>query len=387
MTQLIQFLVNVEGIDGSGVTSTMKDVTEIVCGGAEVLKIIKFVFELLHILCIVVPIILLIVVGIDFSKNVIAKNESDMDKNVKIATRRIILCVVFFLVPTIIEASINILGDLGVNYMECVDIAKNTTDFSQYKIDYDKIKNKGTLKLQDQETRTITGTEDKNNSSNTDTDTNTSTSTTDSNTNTSGTTSNETTDENSDNTSGTTNTTTSNELKDKSIIYFGDNIVAGFQTTYGKRDAETGWYSKASGNYNWLTTDANNELNKLDDNKKYTIYINMGINDLEHGRWYAKWINGRAKQKKNWKFIVVSVNPVDESKKQVTTTNEKIESFNEKIKGQATNYKYCDTYTTMKAKCIKSAKKASDCFTTNESGKQYTIDNIRQIYELTKKCK
>ena len=117
-------------------------VTGFDCGGADVLRIIKFIFILLDIILFVVPMGLIIMVIVDFSKNVIAGKEDEMKKNLNIAIKRIIYCMVLFLIPTIVDFAIILVNDLGNNiglgfdYMECITIAKEH-DLSQYEMNYE----------------------------------------------------------------------------------------------------------------------------------------------------------------------------------------------------------------------------------------------------------
>ena len=100
------------------------------CGGDEVLKVIKFAMEMVDLVCFIVPIVLIVMIVIDFSKSVIANNEGDMTKNLQMVIKRIVMCVGLFIVPVIVRAVIFLLGNLGVDYVSCIDKARNT-DFSQ----------------------------------------------------------------------------------------------------------------------------------------------------------------------------------------------------------------------------------------------------------------
>lgn len=107
------------------------DLTVADCGGVGILKIIKFVWELLDLVFIIVPVGLIVMISVDFAKNVLANKVDDMHKNLMIAIKRVIFCVVIFLVPIIVDAAINLLGELKVEYAECITIA-TTEDLSNY---------------------------------------------------------------------------------------------------------------------------------------------------------------------------------------------------------------------------------------------------------------
>lgn len=111
------------------------DVTGFDCGGADVLRVLKFVFKFLDIILFIIPFILIVMISIDLGKNVVSAKEDDMKKNVQIAIKRIVYSLILFLVPTIVSAAINLLGNVGVDYAACINIAK-THDLSKYEIDY-----------------------------------------------------------------------------------------------------------------------------------------------------------------------------------------------------------------------------------------------------------
>ena len=106
------------------------------CGGADILRIIKFVFTLLDAVLFIIPMGLILMVIIDFSKSVIAGREDDMKKNLSIAIKRIIYCIALFLIPVIVKFAINLISDAGVKAAQCIEIAQND-DLSQYEMDYD----------------------------------------------------------------------------------------------------------------------------------------------------------------------------------------------------------------------------------------------------------
>ena len=90
-----------------------------ICNNSSVLKVIMFLSSLLKILFILVPIGLIVMISVDFAKNVIAGNDDDMKKNVSIALKRILMAGVLFFVPVIVNFAINILGENDVAFAEC----------------------------------------------------------------------------------------------------------------------------------------------------------------------------------------------------------------------------------------------------------------------------
>ena len=110
------------------------------CGGADILRILKFVFILLDLVLFIVPIGLIIMVMLDFAKNVIAGKEDEMKKNINMVVKRIIYCMVIFLIPTIVNFAVNFVSGTGDNIAAkaswCIDYAKNE-DLSKCEVDYE----------------------------------------------------------------------------------------------------------------------------------------------------------------------------------------------------------------------------------------------------------
>lgn len=113
---------------------------DVECGGAEVLRIIKFIWTLMDGILFLVPMILIVMVMIDFVKNVVAGREDDMKKNLNLAIKRIVFCVVLFLVEPICSVAVGLLGNtVDVNWAKCIDIAIDpNTNFNDYEIDFNK---------------------------------------------------------------------------------------------------------------------------------------------------------------------------------------------------------------------------------------------------------
>ncbi len=113
------------------------------CGGAEILKVIKFIWTLLDIVLFIVPIGLIVMISIDLAKNVIAGKEDEMKKNFNIAIKRIIFCIFLFLVEPICSFAIDLLGDTAdMGWATCVNIATDpNTDFSEYEVNLENENN------------------------------------------------------------------------------------------------------------------------------------------------------------------------------------------------------------------------------------------------------
>lgn len=94
------------------------------CDDINVLRIFVLVREVLKVVFTIVPIILIVLVMIDIAKNVIAKNDEDMDKNKKLAIKRAIYAVFIFFVPTVVNIFMGAIGDLASDYSSCMNVTK-----------------------------------------------------------------------------------------------------------------------------------------------------------------------------------------------------------------------------------------------------------------------
>ena len=123
------------------------------CTNPDVLKVIYFIWEILKILFIVVPIGLIIMIGVDFFKNVTASKDDNMKKNLQLVIKRLIYCVAMFFVPTIINIVNYVVGvaleDTKINYTECLTNANsetiNSLIDSQAQTAYEKALNEKTM--------------------------------------------------------------------------------------------------------------------------------------------------------------------------------------------------------------------------------------------------
>ena len=103
------------------------------CGGADVLGAIKFAMTILDAVFIIIPIIVILLTVIDFSKNVIAKEEGDMKKNLSLAIKRIIMCIALFLIVPSTHAIIKVVGENSKNFITCIKVA-TTEDITKYSL-------------------------------------------------------------------------------------------------------------------------------------------------------------------------------------------------------------------------------------------------------------
>ena len=80
----------------------------------EIMRFIYFVKKLMNVIFFIVPMILIVMLSLDFFKSVISKTNEDMRKNIILAIKRIIVAILLFLVPTLINTTMSVLTYAGV---------------------------------------------------------------------------------------------------------------------------------------------------------------------------------------------------------------------------------------------------------------------------------
>ena len=99
------------------------------CSEPTFLGIIFFIKQLLKIVWIIIPMGLIVMAMVDLAKSVLANGTDEMVKNGKVLIKRTILCIALFLIPTFVNAVINLMGDgvLDSNFVTCYKRAKLDT--------------------------------------------------------------------------------------------------------------------------------------------------------------------------------------------------------------------------------------------------------------------
>lgn len=99
------------------------------CTNPEILKVIWFFLIIIDIVKIIIPIALIVLGIIDFSKAVITSDENIQKKSGKLLVKRFIYAILVFITPWIVKILIITLGDLAVlnsdevNFTDCLDNA------------------------------------------------------------------------------------------------------------------------------------------------------------------------------------------------------------------------------------------------------------------------
>ena len=120
---------NNNGNNNNGNNNQDKETIELIeaCENPDILRIIYFIKILIDIVKIIVPIGLIIIGSIDFSKSVINSDEKEQKKTLNLFIKRLIYAALIFIVPWLIEVLISFLGDLteGVNWTDCINNANS----------------------------------------------------------------------------------------------------------------------------------------------------------------------------------------------------------------------------------------------------------------------
>lgn len=95
------------------------------CTNPEILRVIWFLLEIIDIVKIVIPIIIIVLGIIDFSKSAITNDEKKQQNNTKLFGKRILTAILIFTIPWIVDVLMRTLADLlednGVtSYLECL---------------------------------------------------------------------------------------------------------------------------------------------------------------------------------------------------------------------------------------------------------------------------
>lgn len=325
------------------------------CEMPGILRIIYFIKVIVELICFVVPMGLIIMMSIDFLKNVMASKEEDMNKNTKLSIKRVIFCCFIFLLPTIIKFSINMVyeatGD-EKNFLECYNNADLITIEKFQKI-YD-----AELKAEEGEK--------------TDPD--------------------KVTQEEEYVQPGVG----SNNLPSyDSTVFIGDSRTVqlgasvGIKSCSGVSKDETFECIIALGSMGiaWFENTATPTLEAiLNSYPEVNVMIQMGANDAAFDAFYddnraeryAILYNDLVKKYPNTNIIIVSVMQVDDNimiSKGLDLRDRHIVSFNETLKSNLNSgISYCDLYSKMEGK-----------YSTND-GIHYTWDSYKVIYDELKSC-
>ena len=89
------------------------------CENASILATILFIKNIIKIISYIIPAILILLLTVDFAKAVIVGDEKQMKEAQGLAIKRIIYAVIIFLIPIIVNAVFNLIGERGVKGFDC----------------------------------------------------------------------------------------------------------------------------------------------------------------------------------------------------------------------------------------------------------------------------
>ena len=98
------------------------------CTNPDILRVIWFFMIILDIVKIIIPIALIVLGIVDFSKAVITSDEKAQQKSVKLFGKRILYAILVFIIPWLVEVFMitlgNLIGEEGkVNFTDCIENA------------------------------------------------------------------------------------------------------------------------------------------------------------------------------------------------------------------------------------------------------------------------
>ena len=311
------------------------------CGSNDVLSVVRFFLKLLDIVYILVPVGLILFITIDFGKNVISKDESEMSKRLSIVLKRVLMCLLMFLVPFIVDFTIGLLGNSGNGALSCLAEARSI-ETPVYKKLFDAVTGNvfhygSSYKKPDV---TIVSPDSGNNSR--------------------------------------------KHSSYDSTIFIGDSrtvIMCGYVDLAEGEDCEI---ALSGSEIIWFEETAIPALKaKLADNPKVNVVIMMGTNDVlmgdERRSTYASLYNDLISQYKDTNFVIVSVTQVDDGIIAVSRKslfNSDIREFNDAIKsGLNDKSVYCDVYSDIDGKVV-----------TASDGIHYEEETSKLIYDSIHKC-
>ena len=333
-----------------------------VCNESGILSVVYFVKKMLELVFIILPIILIVMILMDFTKNVMAKGDDDIKRNNKVVIKRIVYCIMAFFVPTIVNVVINavysLTSDGGNNENALVCWEKATIDNIKDLRDKEEAERKAEedRKYQENKKEYESDEEEKKNQ---------------------GTNSLSGKDPEEDNTgttgNGGTTTNPGTTTVNNYTLYVGDSRTVGMCSAITLSSNEECKAQESQG-HTWLTGNAIHTIEaRMKEHPEGNLVINLGINDLGNVSSYISTYKTFASKYPNAKIVAVSLTPVENYP---SITNSQVDDFNAKLKSglSSTNIKFCDI----------NDKITGTGITTD--GVHHTPEVYKQIHELIKQC-
>ena len=113
------------------------------CQHPTILRVLYFAYLFWEILAVVIPIGLIIMLMIDFTKAVVISKEDAQVKSMKLVGKRIMYAVLIFATPWLVSLIMTILDGVGVelggDYMQCINTVKNIANGTDNIEKYDRL--------------------------------------------------------------------------------------------------------------------------------------------------------------------------------------------------------------------------------------------------------
>lgn len=317
------------------------------CNNPDILRVIYFIKILIEIIMIIVPIGLIIMGLLDFSKSVVTNDENARKKNLNIFIKRIIFAVLLFAMPWIVRTFMHLLSTTGLDsdFVTCYENANSQ-----------KIKELDEIRKAEEE-------KEKDSSSG----------------GNHGGTGGNFEDSSSGGSGNNSGSNSSGEKKDYTL-FIGDSRTVGMCQSVSIGSNADCTIAEVGKGYQWLSSsDILGKIkSKLTEHPNSYVAINMGVNDVGNVNSYAKLYNDLANTYPKAKIVAISVNPVNDSKAKsygYYVTDSQVVNFNNSLKSQLNNsIYYCDVYS-----------KIINNFDTTD-GLHYTNDTYKKIYDEIRKC-
>lgn len=353
-----------------------------ICTDVELLSVLHIVRVLIDILKITVPAILVLFIIIDVVK-VISSGDADTKKLSKSIGKRAMAAALIFLIPTILNFVLGLFSN-NIYYLDCYDKAKSSSEITKIAVEqaekeikeanrlcsagknyfaYEKarltVKKIPDKKVRQEYQSELSTLKEKCSSRDTSSQPSTSTS----------------------------QPSTSSETR--KTLWVGDSRVVGIcqaekMCSTGNSCDNDQCIAKVGEDYAWFNNTASGKMEKLFSNKKYTVYINIGVNGVGKegtnvNKFKTKYID-LAKKYPNQKFVIISVNPVTDGKS--NAYNSGVNNFNDAMKkaiseAKLGNLTYCDTANGMKDELVLNNDGLHFSSSVNKKIYNYVIANCK----------
>lgn len=354
-------------------------------GVLQTLYILKLLFK---ITCILVPIFIIITAMISLFKAITDNDDSAIKSSVSLIITKFVIGVIIFFIPLIIESLLSLVSTIKTNdgYVACF---KNATPakISYYKnlekqkaaaktqkeaAEAQKQKELNEKKWQEQKELEDQLAKDKTPPS-----------------------TNPTQDETKlpDDNSPASSAPQSDPGNYQGTLYIGDSRTVGmylaiypgsYTSNISKTAGNDYWFASVGKGYSWFKNTSVSQIKSFVGKGNYIVTIQMGANDLTSSTAASSYIStasSLAKSYPNSRFVIISVNPIDDVKIKgnYSVRNSDVIRYNNSLKSAisssgTSNLSYCDVYSQI-----------INSFSSTD-GLHYTAGTYSSIYQIINNC-